>query len=245
MAKKIYLLLIIFITSTCSYAANFSVAPTRFEINIDKVATNEVYVLNNTSQPLRIETYFESDVEFGKKYNLNSSIAVFPKVIAIKPGAKQVVRFRVKPGKDLEAGEYKSYIVFREVPPEIKSTSERTKTQNAATNVAILTELGISIYGHFGEEIIKGSLENFKVTYKDKILNMWGTSTSEGNTSLKFRFEIEDKKGNILAKGNLGNSSRNGKRNIGVSLTSIEEKEIKIKVYDQTNKIYYNKSIKL
>lgn len=243
--RKICLILNVFIMSVCLYAINFSVAPTRFEINIDKVATNEVYVINNTAQPLRIETYFESDENFGAEYNLNSNIAVFPKIVAIKPGAKQVVRFRVKPGKNLEDGEYKSYIVFREVPPEIKTTGEGAGGQSTATNVSILTELGISIYGHFGEEVLKGSLENFKVTYKNKILKMSGTAISEGNTSLKFKFKVEDTKGNVLSRGSLGNSSRNGKRNIGVSLTDITEKEIRVKIYDQTDKVYYDENVKL
>lgn len=246
--RKIYLFLTMLTLSIMSYAANFSVAPTRFELDINKTATNEVYVINNTSKPLRIETYFEEDKEFGEKYNLNSNIAVFPKTVAIKPGAKQVVRFRVKPGKDLEDGEHKSYIVFREVPPEIKTEGEKRNNGNSTTNISILTELGISIYGHIGEENLKGNLENVKVSYKNKVLTLLGTAVSEGNTSLKFRYIIEDNKGEVLTKGSLGNSGRKGKKDIGVSLVSLPDlsgKEITVKIHDQKDKFYYNKKIKL
>lgn len=246
--RKIFLFLVILTVSILSYTANFSVAPTRFELDINKTATNEVYVINNTAKPLRIETYFEEDKEFGEKYNLNSNIAVFPKTVAIKPGAKQVVRFRVKPGKDLEDGEHKSYIVFREVPPEIKTAGEKEESESGSTNISVLTELGISIYGHVGEEKLKGNLENIKVSYKKKALTLSGSAVSEGNTSLKFRYVIEDNKGDVLAKGSLGNSKRKGKKDIGISLVSLPDlsgKEITVKIHDQKEKFYYNKKIKL
>ena len=246
--KKIYIFLVMLLVSLVTYGANFSVAPTRFELKVDKVATNEVYITNNTKRPLRIETYIESDEDFGKDYNLNDNIAIFPKVVAIKPAGKQVVRFRVKPGSNLKDGEYKSYIVFKEIPYEIKNSGDKKEDKDGTSNVIIVTELGISVYGVAGEEILKGRIENFKANYKDNVLGIRFDSISEGNTSIKYRYMIEDSKGKVLAEGRAGNSLRNGKNKIGIALTEIDDfkgKNIKIKILDQKNNILKEEKIKM
>lgn len=248
MIRKVYIFFILALLEIISYGANFSVAPTRFELDLNKIATNEVHVFNNTSKPLRIETYTESDKSFGEKYNLNKNIAVFPKVIAIKPGAKQVVRFRVKPSKELAEGENKSYLVFKELPPNIKTTAPKNSEGETATNISILTELGISIYGHTGEEIIKGRLEDVKLTAKNNYISLKGNAVSEGNTSIKFRYKVESTGGKILSEGVLGYSPRNGKAQIGLGLGKFSEmagKDVVVKVFDQKEKLYYEKKIKL
>ena len=183
-----------------------------------------------------------------EKYNLNKNIAVFPKVIAIKPGAKQVVRFRVKPSKELAEGENKSYLVFKELPPNIKTTASKNSEGETSTNISILTELGISIYGHTGEEIIKGRLEDVKLTAKNNYISLKGNAVSEGNTSIKFRYKVESTGGKILSEGVLGYSPRNGKTQIGLGLGKFPEmagKDIVVKVFDQKEKLYYEKKIKL
>lgn len=246
--KKLYIFLTMLLMGVITYGANFSVAPTRFELKIDKTATNEVYITNNTKRPLRIETYLESDNDFGKEYNLNSNIAIFPKVIAIKPAGKQVVRFRVKPNSNLKAGEYKSYIVFKEVPYEIKNSEKKLEDQDGTSNVIIVTELGISVYGTLGEENLKGKIENFKLNYKDKVLGIKFDSISEGNCSYKYRYIVEDLKGNILAEGRAGNSLRNGRVNMGFVLTETENfvgKNIKVKILDQKNNVLKEERIKI
>lgn len=246
--KKIYLFFMMLFASALAYGTNFSVAPTRFVLRIDKVATNEVYVSNNTQKPLRIETYIESDAEFGSDYNLNSNIAVFPKVIGIKPGGKQVVRFRVKPGQNMEDGEYKSYIVFKEIPPEIKTMGEKKKSGDSTTNITIVTELGISIYGGIGEEVLKGGVENFKGVFRGKFLEINFDAVSHGNTSFKYKYIVEDGGGNILNEGKAGISPRNGKKHIrlGISeLPKIKGNSVKIKLLEQYDNIVHKEKVKI
>lgn len=244
--KKLYIFFSLLLINLLAYGNSFYVMPTRFELKIDKVATNEVYINNNTNRPLRIETYIEGDSDFGKEYNLDSNIAVFPKVVAIKPGGKQVVRFRVKPGQNLKDGEYKSYIVFKEVPGEIKTQGEKKAGDGELTNVSILTELGISIYGSTGNEILKGRIENFKAKYKNKALSVKFDAISEGNTSFKYHYMIEDGKGEVLGKGKCGISPRNGKSPIGFVLTETSKfkgNTIKIKILDQKNNILIEEKV--
>lgn len=246
--KKLYVVFIMLLINFMAYGANFSVAPTRFELRVDKVETNEVYITNNTNRPLRIETYIESDQDFGKDYNLNENIAIFPKVVVIKPAGKQIIRFRVKPTSNLKNGEYKSYIVFKEIPYEVKTSGEKKKDNDGASNVIIVTELGISVYGITGDEILKGRIENFKLTCKNNVLGISFDSISEGNTSIKYRYLIEDSRGKNLAEGRVGNSLRNGKTKIGVALTEINDfkgKNIKVKILDQKNNLLKEEQIKI
>lgn len=246
--KKLYVLFLVIFINILSYGTNFSVAPTRFELKIDKITTNEIYVTNNTARPLRITTYLESDEVFGKDYNLNSNIVIFPKVMTIKPAGRQVVRFRAKPDANLKDGEYKSYIVFKEIPPEIKNVSEKLSSNGVSSNIVILTELGISVYGISGKEELKGKIENFQLEYNKNILRIKFDSISEGNTSFKYKYIIEDEKGKNLAEGKAGNSLRNGKTNIVLNLTKTDTfkgKNIKVKILDQNDKLLKEKSIKI
>ena len=109
--KKIIFILNFIIISMVSYSLNFAVAPTRFQVDLSKVDTKEVYVINNTSQPMRLETYLESDKKFGENFTMIDDIVVFPKKLAIKAGGTQVVRFRVKPRANMPEGELKNIVI--------------------------------------------------------------------------------------------------------------------------------------
>ncbi len=93
--KKFIFIVFFTILSSVVYCLNFSIAPTGFRIDLNKTITNEITIINNTNQSLRLESFSESDKDFGDKYNLNSNITVFPKIISIKPASSQIVRFRV------------------------------------------------------------------------------------------------------------------------------------------------------
>ena len=49
--KKLSFFIILLVLSTASYSLNFSVMPTGFVVDLDKVSTQEVYITNNTSTP--------------------------------------------------------------------------------------------------------------------------------------------------------------------------------------------------
>ena len=100
--KKIIILCLFIIIGTLSFALNFTIYPTKFEVDLSKSSTQEMYIVNNTDSPLRVGIAPESDKKFGENYNLNSNIKVFPKVVSVKPAGKQIVRFRVIPDKNLK-----------------------------------------------------------------------------------------------------------------------------------------------
>lgn len=241
MKKTIYFILLI-ILSFNAYALNFSVFPTGFRLSLEQVITEEVTITNGTSFPLRLEAFSESDLEFSEKYNLNSNITVFPKIISIKPGGKQTVRFRVKPSPNMESGEYKSYLTFKEVLGEIKTTAP--ENDSIGTNIAIQTEISIGIFGEKGTADVKGSLSSINLSYDGNNLNISSLSSSEGNTSIKFFYSLEVLNSNLKSDGFFGMSARNGKKEISLMMEAPEKlkgKKAKLKITDQDGKVYYDK----
>jgi hypothetical protein len=242
--KKIIILCLFIIIGTLSFALNFTIYPTKFEVDLSKSSTQEMYIVNNTDSPLRVGIAPESDKKFGENYNLNSNIKVFPKVVSVKPAGKQIVRFRVIPDKNLKDGEYKSYITFTEIPAEIKRSEE--VSENISSEVQMITAIMISVYGVGENSIIDGGIKNISTQFENEILTISANSYSKGNPSLKFDYVINGK--NIKSEGRLGISARTGNSNITTSINLSGAKKgekINLTIKDQTGKVYYNKNITL
>lgn len=244
--KKIILLISFLCISIISYPLNFSVAPTRFSVDIEKISTNEIYILNNTSNPMRLEAYLENDKVFGENFGLKEQIVIFPKKISIKPGATQTIRFRVKANSNLPDGELKSYIIFKELPSEIKMQNKSDSIKDVSTTVAILTEIGIPVYAHKGTQKVDGFLKNISIKRNKNIILLKGISESMGNTSIKFSYEIDSLKLKDKLIGEWGISARSGKKEIsnGISLPkNLKNEKIKLIIKDQNEKVYYKTEI--
>ncbi|WP_300342071.1 fimbria/pilus periplasmic chaperone [Fusobacterium sp.] len=241
MKKFIYVIL--FITNiVVTYSLNFSVVPTRYEVELTKVSTNEIYITNNTTEPMRLEAYIEGDKRFGESYNLNDDIVIFPKKIFIKPGGRQTVRFRVKPNSKYIDGEYKSYIVFKEVPYEIKNGDKNSNL----TNVSLITEIGVPIYGTKGESVITNKIDKIIVKRGQKNILVQINLENTGNTSSKFSYEIVSKRSITGLKGKIGMSAREGKFSINTEIPIPKElynQKIKLLIKDQNDKVYYSNTI--
>ena len=143
--KKVIVVIIFFITNIVTLCLNFSVSPTKFEVDLSKDGTYEAYLLNNTPTPLRIEVYTEVPKGY-EENNLNKNIVIYPKKISIKPGGKKEIRFKVKSIKNINKKTYKTLLVFRESLPNIK---EKIETRNSRVNMdlSFITEIAIGVYG--------------------------------------------------------------------------------------------------
>lgn len=244
--KRFMLGVVFFLMGLMSYAFNFSVAPTRFEIVLDKVNTNEITLINNTTSPMRLESFLESAPGY-EKYSLNDYIKLYPKMVAIKPGSKQVVRFRVKPEAGMEAGEYKSYVVFKEIPLK---ESLNIESGSVDAQIKMITEVGISIYGYYGE-INKGTnISNLKITYDSKTSNLKVTadSDSKGNSSelLKQKIEILGAGGTVsdTIDSQFGRTERKGKSQMesSMQIEGLKGKKVRVTIYDSQDKIIEKKT---
>lgn len=246
--KKIVTGMIFFIVSLVSYSLNFSVYPVRVDADFQKVTTHEITLTNNTLEPLRIEAYPEADKSFGEKYNLNDKIVLFPKVVSIKPGASQKLRFRVKPDSEMKNGEYKSFITFREIPSEIKNTAKEEKSGTITSNVRFITEISIPVYSLGKNQVVDGNLTNVGCKSEGNTLNLKGKSVSKGNTSLIFDYVLDVIGLDVKLTGKLGSSAREGEKDISLNITtkeSLKGKKAKLKITDQTGKVHFNKEVTL
>ena len=143
MKKFIILLLVVFQTKL--FALSFSIAPTEFHVSLDKNQFYEAYIMNNTFSPLRIEVYKE-DVKGYEDKSLTDDITIFPRIISIRPGGKQLVKFKVKLDPKREKGVYRSLLVFRESPNNIKTVS-KSNNNSLETKLNFLTEIAIGVKG--------------------------------------------------------------------------------------------------
>lgn len=224
-----------------SFSFNFSVAPTTFEVNLNKISTDEIILINNTAEPMRLESSLEIPDDY-KKYNLNDSIKLHPKIISIKPGGRQIARFRIKPTTNLEPGEYKSYIVFKELPSKLKVNAITDKKINA--EIGIITEIGISIYGFYGDIEREGIIKDIKFNYDEKTsrLVVIANTESKGNSSTKLSFDIDilSENNKVLNKDSqhLGRTARTGPKKVENSfiIENLKGKKIKIIILDEDKK---------
>lgn len=241
--KKIIVGIFIILT-TITNAISFTVYPTRFEIDSKSVGIYEAEVVNNTEEPLRVTMYTEEDDNFGKEHNINENIVVVPKNIALKPGASQTVRFRFKPDKNKIDGEYKSNIIFKEIPLDIKSVSKAENNENMTSNVRFITEMAVPVYA-LGDNLIReGELKNIKINIQGSVMNIEAQTVSKGNSKIEFLYSIKEVNGSYKTDGILGYSLRNGESKISTSIPLEEKlkgKKLEIKIYDTQKEYYKNK----
>lgn len=242
--KKFLFIILLLSFSVLSYSLNFSVAPTGFSVELDKTSTQEITIINNTAEPLRLAASFQSDSEFGEKYNLNSNLTIFPKIISLKPAGKQIVRFRVKPDSSIKDGEYKSLLTLTELPREIKTIPNENNSQTVSSTLKMITEINVAVYGYKGSLIHKGILSYVKLNYNGNSALITASSFSEGNTSLKFSYSLKVQNSDAETSGLLGISAREGKKDIRLSTqlgSNLKGKKVKLVITDQNGKVYYDK----
>ncbi len=84
--------------------------------------------------------YFETPMEF-QNNSLELMLECFPKFITLKPKEEKIIKLVFKNKNDIlkKNENYKSYIIFKELPNNSKSFSDK--------NIIILNEIGIGILG--------------------------------------------------------------------------------------------------
>ncbi|MGL5125866.1 MAG: hypothetical protein ACRC6U_07805 [Fusobacteriaceae bacterium] len=143
--KKKLVVTMFFLTIITSYSFNLGIAPTSFNLDLNRSQTKEVTILNNTESVMRVEVFAEKPEDTEDSKYLGEYIRVYPKIVNVRPFGKQVVKFAVRIPKELEVGDYKSYLVFKELPGKPSESLEDKKTTKL--NITMLTEIAITIYG--------------------------------------------------------------------------------------------------
>ena len=125
------------------YSLNFSVEPTRFDVDLENPKTYELFIINNTGKVLRIE----AEIEETKKSSLMKNISIFPKRISIKPGRRGVVRFTVRNLEALRRGKYDNLIVIKEVDYNQDNFINNEDDKRLSFELNFNTEIALHILG--------------------------------------------------------------------------------------------------
>ncbi|MDX8335199.1 hypothetical protein [Candidatus Cetobacterium colombiensis] len=110
-------------------------------MDLKKNSVTDIYLINNGDKTIKLLPYFETPIEFQNR-SLEPMLQCFPKFIILKPKEQKIVKLEFKRNEKLEFKkneDYKSYIIFKELPTDSKSI------QNEDT--IILNEIGVGIIG--------------------------------------------------------------------------------------------------
>ncbi|MGL5368622.1 MAG: hypothetical protein ACRDAG_10005 [Cetobacterium somerae] len=199
-------------------AFNIGIAPTGFYTSLDKNETHEIMVTNNTMEPMRVEISVEKD-EGWEKYDMGEMMKIYPKNLTLKPNGSRSVRFAVRGAKDLPEGEYKTKLIFRELPGKPKDDSKEVKGetgQEVAVEFELLTEIHVAAYGLKGQRKIGAQLTGSEIK-KD----------TNGNKKLVANFDLRGNSG-LAVVGDIeyldGGKKRLLKEEVKLGITTREPK---------------------
>lgn len=167
--------LIVLLTSQTTWA-NLLINPTRVEFNPSS-RTADVTLINisQVTTTYRLEWaekkakpgggYIDLSANAATTFPIASSMLRFsPKQVTLKPGERQTVKLAIRRPQNLAAGEYRSHLAFKALPP--RTAEEGLQPQAASTVVNIVLHFAIPIVIQQGELDYNLALNNAKIIYK-------------------------------------------------------------------------------
>jgi P pilus assembly chaperone PapD len=190
MIKKIMIYLILFST----LYGNFEVAPQIQRINLDRPTTRKIYLKNGTDKLKKIKVYSQvPENQKDKSLYMGDWIIVYPKIVYLKPNGKKVLRMAARPPQGLKDGEYRSYLVFEELPTK-KNTGEGDNNK-VGVNIEVLYKLISTVYGYKGNLIYDGTIKDLKIVKSEKDSILESKVINAGTTALDTFYKITYYKG--------------------------------------------------
>ena len=180
MIQKMILYLLLF----SGLYANFEVAPQIQELSLDRQATQKIYLKNGTNKLKKIKIYSRRpENQKTKDLYMGDWVIVYPKVVYLKPNSKKVIRMAARPPKGLAGGEYRSHLVFEEVPVSKYSNSEKDD-EKVGVDLEVMHILVSTVYGYRGELKYGGNFEDFKIVTDKKQSYLVSVIENTGTTAL-------------------------------------------------------------
>ncbi|MGL5580476.1 MAG: hypothetical protein ACRDCE_05870 [Cetobacterium sp.] len=138
---KLLLIYLIFSTIALSKEFNLSINPTKIELDLKKSSVTDIYLMNKGDETIKLLPYFETPEEF-QNNSLESTLECFPKFIILKSKEEKLIKLVYNKKDNIKKNEnYKSYIIFKELPNDSKSLLNE--------EMIIVNEIGIGIIGKY------------------------------------------------------------------------------------------------
>jgi len=188
MVKRIIIFMCLLMTS--GLYANFQVAPQVQRMNLKRPGTQKIYLKNSTNKLKKIKIYSERPKnQKTKNLYMGDWIIVYPKIVYLKPNSKKVVRMAARPPKDLADGEYRSHIVFEEIPVKKYDNSEKGEDK-VGVNLEIIHILVSTVYGYSGKLEYGGIFDDFQVVTDNKQTYLTSKVINTGTTALDLLYKV-------------------------------------------------------
>ena len=198
------LFLLILLTGSGQCFAQISAIPTRFVFSIDRPATNELTLMNRSTQPARAEIEIASATGQPEEHYMGKWTVVYPPVVSIPPQQRRTVRFSVRPPANLKDGEYRAMLLVKNMPQTIRTNKPGAEPDSVSVGIPFSLTLGISLDGKFGKIEHKGQIDKVTIEKNNDSVLVKGVFINKGNAHLKMNFQT-----NIYnAKGNKQNEHK-------------------------------------
>jgi len=118
--------------------------------------------------------------------NAAKLIRYAPRAVTIPPGGSQIVRIAVRKPSGLAAGEYRSHMLFRAVPPEDSGVSVAATPESDTISIQLIPVYGISIplIVRHGELDANAGFKDLRLQRDGEQVILSGTLTRNGNRSV-------------------------------------------------------------
>jgi P pilus assembly chaperone PapD len=163
--------LLLCIYSVSSHSA-FMVTQTSFGVDLNRPATEDTTLINQSNRPVRVRVDFEKPQWAKDKYYLGDQLVAYPKIVVIPPKGKIQVKIAPRINKELADGEYVALLVFKEMPP-----------RNSTDQVTMLMNLGVPYYGRKGKLETAMDFDNLHIVKIEDGYQLQGTGQNNGNFS--------------------------------------------------------------
>lgn len=186
MIKKVIIYLLLF----SGLYADFEVAPQIQELSLDRQATRKIYLKNGTNKLKKIKIYSRRpEDQKTKDLYMGDWVIVYPKIVYLKPNSKKVIRMAARPPKGLVEGEYRSHLVFEEVPVKKYDNTEKDE-EKVGVNLEVVHILVSTVYGYRGKLNYGGNFDDFQVVTDKKKTYLVSKITNTGTTALDVFYKI-------------------------------------------------------
>lgn len=170
--------------------ANFEIAPEIQEIDLSRQMTKKIHLKNGTNKLKKIKIYSQRpEDQKTKDLYMGNWIIVYPKIVYLKPNSKKIIRMAARHPQGLAEGEYRSHLVFEELPVKKYDNSEKDE-KKVGVDIQIMYKLITTVYGYRGKLEYGGSFDDFKIIEDGKKIHLASKITNTGTAALNIFYRI-------------------------------------------------------
>ncbi len=134
----------------------------------------------------------EPNIDSSNEYEASPYLRIFPRSVSVPPGVLQSVAIQLRPSDDMEAGEYRSHLLFEPSTEKLKSEPEfALGLLEVTTNVKLISAISIPVSILVDDLIASGSISDMDIVDANDSSSLVIDVKRLGNRSLRGVFDFE------------------------------------------------------